>query len=208
MAARQHDAGRLRRQVAQEAAKLMAEGLADVAQARRKAAARLGVRDEACLPGGDEIRAALQERQRLFQPAAADGGALRRQRQAAREAMAFFSTYSPCLVGPVLDGSAGRATPVTLHLHADESEPLVHLLSDQRIPATQRTRRVWVDRSEARDCPAWEFEADGVGFELVLLPAASRRQGPWDPMDDRPLPRANAAGVAALLEGGSATPVA
>jgi len=42
-------------------------GLTDYAQAKRKAARRLGVPEEAALPGNDEIHAALREYQRLFQ---------------------------------------------------------------------------------------------------------------------------------------------
>ena len=57
----------LRRALAQEAARLMAEhGIDDYLQAKRKAADRLGVNDVAVLPKNVEIEAALREHQRLF----------------------------------------------------------------------------------------------------------------------------------------------
>ena len=57
----------LRRAVAQEAARIMAEhGIGDFLQAKRKAADRLGVNDVAVLPKNIEIEAALPAHQRLF----------------------------------------------------------------------------------------------------------------------------------------------
>lgn len=204
MSPRRIDESRLRHQVAQEAAKLMSEGLADLASARRKAAARLGVRDPSALPRGDEIRAALLEHRRLFQPGD-EAALLSRQRAAALEAMAFFKDFHPRLVGPVLDGSADERSAVILHLHSDDPESLLHLLRDQRIPAEQHTRRLQLERGQSADCPAWEFRADGIAFELVLLPAASQRQAPWDGLDDRPLARASASALRSLLGTASAS---
>src|SRR5260221_4973041 len=57
----------LRRALAQEAARIMAEhGIEDFLQAKRKAADRLGVNDVAGLPKNIEIEAALRAHQRLF----------------------------------------------------------------------------------------------------------------------------------------------
>lgn len=190
----------LRQQVADEAARLLMEGGADSPEAaRRKAAARVGVRDEAVLPGSDEIREALAARQRLFPTTA--GPDLRRMREAALEAMAFLSAFDPRLTGPVLDGTAGPNTAVTLHLHADDPDALARLLQDQRIPARQRSRRLRLERGQGSEVPAWEFVADGIGFELLLLPASALRHAPLDPLDDRALERASTAAVRRLLDG-------
>ena len=57
----------LRRALAQEAARVMAQqGIGDFLQAKRKAAAKLGVHDAAVLPKNTEIEAALRDYQRLF----------------------------------------------------------------------------------------------------------------------------------------------
>ena len=56
-----------RHRLAHEAAKLMAEGgIRDYHQAKLKAAARLGIHDDASLPRNREIEDALREYQRLF----------------------------------------------------------------------------------------------------------------------------------------------
>jgi len=57
----------LRRALAQEAARIMAQhGIHDFLTAKRKAAERLGVQDASALPRNTEIEAALVEYQRLF----------------------------------------------------------------------------------------------------------------------------------------------
>jgi hypothetical protein len=188
-----------RLQVAEEAARLLMDGGADSPEAaRRKAGARFGLRDDALLPTGEEIRDALQGRQRLFQPA--PGPDLRRLRKAALEAMGFFSAFDPRLAGPVLEGSVGPDATITLHLHADDPDALARLLHDQRIPARQRSRRLRLERSQGAEVPAWQFEADGLGFELLLLPLSALRQAPLDPLGDRPMARASAAAVKRLLD--------
>ena len=202
MSPRRRDDARSRQQrlqLAEEAARLLLEGGADSPEsARRKAAARLGLRDEALMPTGDEIRTALQGRQRLFVPT--PGPDLRKLRQAALEAMGFFAAFDPRLVGDALEGAPGPDATVTLHLHADDPDALARLLHDQRIPARQRSRRLRFERDRHADVPAWEFEADGLGFELVLLPASALRQPPLDALDDRPMARASASALKRLLD--------
>ena len=189
-----------RLRVAEEAARLIIEGGQgdDLDMARRKAAARLGVRDEALLPTGEEIREALRGRQRLFAP----GGRseLRRLREAALEAMAFFVAFEPRLVGPVLEGDVTPGAAVSLHLHADDPDSLALLLKERGIPATPRHRRLRLERSRAAELPSWEFSADGVGFELVVLPLQALRQPPLDALDERPMARASAAALRRLLD--------
>src|SRR6185312_3043134 len=86
----------LRRALAQEAARIMAEhGIRDFLVAKRKAAERFGVADGAALlPKNSEIESALAEYQRLF------GGeshlsALHAQRVAALSAMRYLREFSP-----------------------------------------------------------------------------------------------------------------
>lgn len=189
-----------RLRVAAEAARLLAEQGGDPAVARRKAAERLGFRDPASLPTGDEIREALATHRRLFTAAGSDG-LLRRQREAALAAMEFFAEFSPRLVGAVLDGSADARSAIELHLHADDPDAVARKLIERSIPAVQRPRRLRLERGPARELAAWHFEADGLPFELVVLPREAERQGPLDPLDDAPMARANRGALARLLAG-------
>lgn len=191
-----------RQQLAQEAARLLATGAQhDPARALRKAAERLGIRDESLFPGGDEIREALQAHQRLF---GGEAPASRRQalREAALEAMAFFAAFDPRLAGAALDGPVDAHTPVCLHLHADDPDAVAHFLHDQRIPATQATRRLRLARGETAPLPCWEFAAGGIAFELWVLPISALRQAPLEPLEDRPMRRATASALRQLIAAG------
>jgi hypothetical protein len=192
-----------RRRVAQEAARLLASGeQVDIDRARRKAAAQLGVRDESALPDAALIREALAERQRLF-----GGGpspSLGRLRDSALQAMAFLAAFDPRLAGPVLEGTAGDRTGVLLHLHPQDPDDVARFLHDQRIPAEAGVRRMRLDRDRRVDLPCWHFTADDVDFELVVLPQASLRQAPLEPLEGTPVPRASAATLRRLMATGEA----
>jgi hypothetical protein len=173
----------LRARVAAEAAKLLAEhGSGDPVAARRKAATRLGARHEHDLPGEAEILAALREHQRLFGMARHARG-LQAQREAALEAMEFLQHFDPRLCGPVLEGTAdGRAT-VTLHLHADDSAEVLRWLDSHRIPHDESGCRVALADGTEVDAAVLGLSADGVPFELVVLPRTALRQPPVSRLD-------------------------
>ncbi|MBW8367539.1 MAG: hypothetical protein K0M70_06740 [Arenimonas sp.] len=184
--------------VAQEAARLLDAGeQVDNDQARRKAASRLGVFGDAGLPDAALIREALGERQRLFGRAQAP--ALGVLREAALQAMAFLASFDPRLVGPVLEGTAGDRSGVQLHLHPQDPDDVARFLHDQRIPVQPGTRRVRLERDRSADLPCWHFTADGVDFELVVLPSSALRQAPLEPLEAAPMPRASAAAVRRLV---------
>jgi len=188
-----------RHRLAHEAARLMAEGgIRDYHQAKLKAAERLGIFDDASLPRNREIEEALREYQRLF---LGDSQAinLRERREAAVQALEFFERFQPRLVGPVLDGTADRNSPVALHLHADDAESVARFLDDQRIPAESRTRRLRLDRERNEDAPVWLFAADGLTFDLTVLPLVQLRQAPLSSLDEKPMKRASLSQVRTLL---------
>jgi hypothetical protein len=199
---RQHDPSRTheaRRRIAVEAARLISEGgLRDYHQAKLKAAARMGVFDEASLPKNSEVEDALREHQRLF--LGEDHAAvLLRLRQAAREAMRFFACHEPRLVGAVLEGTADAHSAVCLHLYSDQPETIVAELHERGIPFEEQNRRVRLDRDTARDFPVLAFSAGDVPIDLTLLPYDLLRQAPLDRIDAKPMQRATLAALEALL---------
>jgi len=184
--------------VAQEAARLLASGeQVDIDRARRKAAVRLGVTDESALPDAAQVRDALGEHQRLF--GRGEAPALGRLREAALQALAFLAPFDPRLAGPVLEGTAGERSGVLLHLHPQDPDDVARFLHDQRIPAQPGVRRVRLERDCSADLPCWHFTADGVDFELVVLPDWSLRQAPLDPLEATPMPRASAGALRRLM---------
>ena len=200
--ARQHAETRIRERrhrLAHEAARLMAEGgIRDYHQAKLKAAARLGIFDDASLPRNREIEDALREYQRLFQGDAQATG-LRLRREAAVRALEFFSRFDARLVGSVLDGTADANAPVALQLYSDDADAVPRYLEEHAIPAESRSRRLRLDRERSGDFPVWVFSAEDLTFDLTVLPGTALRQAPLSNIDEKPMPRAALAQVRALL---------
>jgi hypothetical protein len=188
-----------RQRLALEAARLMAEsGIRDFHQAKLKAAARLGEHDERDLPRNSEVEEALREYQRLFR-ADKQPGHLQQRREAALRAMTFFERFSPRLVGAVLDGSADEHSAVMLHLFDDNPDALPLFLDENGIPYEQRDRQVRLDRERVSEYPVYLFAADGVSFDLTVMPRDALRQAPIDRADGRPMQRASLAALRELV---------
>lgn len=189
-----------RQRIAFEAARLMArDGLQDPRQAKIRAARQLGIDDEASLPRDAVVREQLLDYQRLF------GGdepsrQLRIRREAALPALEFFQSFQPRLVGSVLDGTANALSPIRLHAFSEDPELFVRFLLDAKLPAVQLPEQsLRVNRETRARFPAWVFEADGLSFEITVLPQALLRQAPLD-ADGQPMLRASLEALRRLLE--------
>ena len=203
--ARKHAGNRareMRSRIASEAARIMSEqGIRDFGVAKRKAAERLGVTDEQSLPRNAEIEEALREFQRLFQ-GDSQPRVLRERRAAAVEGMKFFARFEPRLVGAVLEGTADEHSAVCLHLFSDDPHAVQWFLDEQRIPYDESSRKLRIERERWEEFPAYLFSADGVPFDLTVLPRDALRQAPIDRVDERPMQRASLSAVEALLRAG------
>jgi len=188
-----------RQRVAHEAARLIAEGgIRDFHQAKRKAAQRLGIHDDASLPRNREIEDALREYQRLF--LGSDQAAeVRRRREAAQRALEFFREFEPRLVGPVLDGTADANSAVALHLHSDDADAVPRHFEEHGVPAQSRSRHLRLDREREGDFPVWLFSAEDLSFDVTVLPADVLRQAPLSGIDEKPMRRASASQLRELL---------
>ena len=190
----------LRQAVAEEAGRIMHEqGVDDFLLAKRKAAERLGVVDGSILPRNTEIEAALVARQRLFSADrhAADIADLRRT---ALEAMLLLADFQPRLVGPVLAGTASAHSEINLHLFAETPESVSLLLEERGIPHQLLERRLRFERERSSTFPALRFVAGQQPVDAVVFPLDGIRQSPFSPVDGRPMRRASAAEIRALLD--------
>lgn len=187
--------------IAQAAARLLVEGLADdFGSAKRKAAAQLGLRDERVLPDNRAVQAAIVEYQRLFEgdELAARIEHLRRE---ALAAMRVLEGFEPRLVGPVLYGTPFEHSPVTLHLYTDEVEACARFLLGRRIPFRQGERALRLNQRESEVYPVFEVAMEGADFELVVMPCARLAHPPLCPLDGAPYRRMGMAELEALLAG-------
>jgi hypothetical protein len=189
----------LRQAVAEEAARVMREqGVDDFLLAKRKAAERLGVTDASILPRNTEIEAALVAHQRLF---AADRheADLVAMRRSALEAMRLMADFQPRLVGPVLTGTASAHSDINLHLFTESPEAVSIRLEERGVPHEVLERRLRYERDRVVTYPALRFVAGRQTVDAVVFPLDGIRQAPSSPVDGKPMRRASAAEVEALL---------
>jgi len=189
----------LRQAVAEEAARIMREqGIADFLLAKRKAADRLGVTDASILPRNKEVEAALVAHQRLFggDRHASDLAILRR---AALEAMRLMADFQPRLVGPVLTGTASPHSEINLHIYTESPDAASLRLEERGVPHEVVERRLRFERDRTASYPALRFVAGRQTVDAVVFPLDGIRQAPSSPVDGKPMRRANAAEVEALL---------
>jgi hypothetical protein len=186
-----HKKRELQRRIAYEAARILTELRSDnIAYACRKAAAKYGVTRPQLMPTHKEVDEALREQQRLVR-GAAQTDALWSLRQQAMEAMRALQTFQPQLTGPVLDGTADSNSHVELHLYADTPEDVLFTLSDLHIPWTEKQRLLSFSDGHREHYPSFQFSANQVRFELVVLPTQQLRKRPLGAFDNRPQARAN-----------------
>ena len=187
----------LRREIACTAARMMAEeGIDSYGQAKRKAARALGALDAEALPTNDEIEQELRAYQALYQ-AEEQPARLRELRQAALEAMQLLAEFRPCLIGPVLDGTAGRYAEIDLELFADCGKDVEIFLLAHGIPY-----RVVAPRRQRPEAPETILQmerGDGVAINLAIHPLIAERHSRRNPHTGRQSGRARAEVVAALL---------
>jgi hypothetical protein len=197
----------LRRALAQEAARIMAEqGIDDYRLAKRKAAERLGATDIAVLPKNTEIEEALANHQRLFE-SHTHSSTLRDLRRTALQAMRLLKRFEPRLVGPVLSGTASAHSEVNLHLFAEGAESVALHLLDNGIPHRIAERRLRYEPDRLVPYPVVRFVAGNQDIDAVVFPINGIRQSPASPVDGRPMRRANAEELESLLSDASQPPM-
>lgn len=186
---------RLRRRLAQEAARLIAEeGVRDFRSAKQKAAARLGIIGNGHMPRNLEIEEALAHHQRLFR-AAIQPGVLFRLRRTASELMRLLAPFEPRLVGSLLRGTADEHSVIELHLFTDTPEDVVMFLLDQHIPY-ETGERQWPGNG---GFPLFRFRTGDSPIELTVFPYDGLRHAPPCPVDGRPMRRATRDALLELL---------
>lgn len=187
----------LRLQIAFLAARLMAEdGGLDYGTAKMKAARQAGLADANLLPDNQEIEAALREYQAIYQ-SDDQPAQLRHLREVAVKVMRDFAEFRPVLVGPVLSGTAGQHSDVSLQLFTDDEKALTMFLLNRRYRFEEGTRRV--RRGDHTDeVPQIRIEVDDVAVSLTVLTPDDERERARGRGETEPQ-RARLAEVEALL---------
>jgi len=190
---------KLRARIAIEAARLMTEqAISDYHLAKTKAAQNLGLTDKRDLPANHEIEQAVRDYQLIFH-ADTQPQALKKLRQAALDAMTFFSDFQPRLVGDVLSGIANQHSRVMLHLFADYPEQVSIFLMENDIPCQEKNKRMRYKAEQYHTYPQFCFIADNVEIELTVFNLKEIKMAPGSAIDGKPMQRANIKTVERLL---------
>jgi hypothetical protein len=99
----------------------------------------------------------------------------------------------------VLSGTATEHAQVQLHLFADRLESVTLKLLDEGIAHEVTERRLRFNAERVRPFPGVRFDMDDQPIEATVFPTDGIRQAPVSPVDGRPMRRANAFEVQALL---------
>lgn len=177
-----------RLRVADEAARLMLEeGIRDYHHAKRKAAGHLGF-GRSRLPTNLEVRDAIHRYRAAFFTAEDFAHEVLLWRTAL-VAMQLLEDFEPRLTGPVLEGTAGRHSPVVLHVFSDTTEAVLWRLMDQGVRYQELERHLRV-RGETRPVPGVRFFGGDVEVEVIVFPGVGLREAPPSQVDGRPMRRA------------------
>lgn len=184
----------MREQLAQQAAKLMAEdGITDHAFAKRKAARQLGASDTHHLPSNQEVDEALHSYRSLYQRDS-HPGILRQLREEAVTIMRLLEPFHPYLTGSVLSGTAGEHSDINLILFSDDAKAVLLFLLKHNIEFEDGE---WKARVGGHDelVPSYTLAGEsGAQIHIIVFPENARHSG-----SRHPETHADVAAVEALL---------
>ncbi len=171
----------------------------DFRAAKEKAGLRLGLEDMGALPSNEEIESAIAERNRIF-----NGGAheefIEVLREAALETMRLLAEFDPRLVGPVLTGNATGHSTIDLHVFSDAGEAVGAALDRLGLPNRSFDHRLRMRRDDSAVFPGYRFRNGDFEYAATVFPERGRGNAPLSSVDGRPMRRATARDVEALLE--------
>lgn len=160
---------KIRAQLAQLAARLMAEdGITNYELAKKKAARQLGLDESGSLPTNREIFAAVKAYQDLYQKQE-QRDRTQALRLAALSAMALLARFNPRLTGSVLNGTAGRHAKIELHVFAENVKELEFFLLNQRIPYKTYDKK-FPKGEELTSASCYALTGDDTMVEVAVLP--------------------------------------
>ena len=186
--------------LAQEAARIIVDqGVRDYRAAKTKAAERLGFNSRGSLPRNAEIERAVSDHLQLFgRESHADF--LNIMRRVAISAMEVLKSFTPRLVGPVLNGTADPNSVVNLHVFADSPELVATALTDLGVSCRPYERRIRSRRDNTETFAGFQFVLEDASIEATVFPVDGIRQAPLSPINGKPMRRADVNAVGALLE--------
>ncbi|QMU62101.1 MAG: hypothetical protein GKR92_10510 [Gammaproteobacteria bacterium] len=188
---------RLRQALAFETAKIITEeGVRDFHRAKLKASERLGNSEHGSLPSNFEIEQAIASFQKTFIPTHEQ--ILLVERQIALAVMEWLKDYAPFLVGPVLEGTLGVNTPISIHVSCDTVERIIDVLQDKNVALKFSEQRLKLN-NDFVFLPTVNFEYQDNEIEVSVFNLRQQHQLPKSKSQNRSIQRINLKGLKELL---------
>lgn len=170
---------KIQSRIAQEAARLMIEeGIECHHRAKMKAVSRLAIRDaKRLLPNDEAVDAARQEYLRLFGPSSPPQY-IEDLRDLALQVMDKLESFSPRLVGSVADGTAGRHSPIVIHVFPNTPEDVLVTLIDLRIPYREGHHVARLGKERIAALPAVSLNHPRSTIDILVFPPESLGKSP------------------------------
>ena len=195
MAVKKQD--RLRATLAQEAARIIvSEGVHDYQKAKCKARVRLHALQGVSLPSNFEIESAIRSFTRTFLPG--HERVLWHLRTTALTVMNWLTPYRPYLTGPVLEGTAGTDTPISLHVSCDSTEEVLSVL-EQRGVVVKLADRHFRQNRHYSNLPVLVSLYREHKIDITIFSLRQQHQPPKSKTRNRRVQRMNAKTLANLL---------
>lgn len=195
---------RVRRLIAQEAARIMyEEGMGEYRDAKRKAARRFGSEKVLSLgshlPSNAEIHGELQRLIGIYEQEVLPERLLRMRMVALRQ-MEHLAPFRPYLVGSVLNGAVTERSDIDLHLFAESCEEVEQFLLREGVAFEAEIVTIR-HGGEFREYPHLYLEEEGVVIECTVYPHEDVHRIPKSSITGRPMERANAKQLRKLVAG-------
>ena len=194
---------RIRRLIAQEAARIMyEEGVSEYRDAKRKAARRFGSEKALSLgshlPSNAEIHEELQRLIGIFEEEVLPERLLRLRHGALRQ-MELLAPFHPYLVGSVLSGAVTERSDIDLHLFAESCEEVEEFLRREGIPYELEVVTIR-HGGEFIEYPHLYLEDEGVVVECTVYPLEDIHRIPKSSITGKPMERASGKRLKKLIE--------
>jgi len=190
-----HKEDKIRRLVAQEAARLMyEEGVSEYRDAKRKAARRFGTEKALSLgshlPSNAEIHDELQRLIGIHEGEVLPERLMCLRVMALRQ-METLAPFRPFLVGSVLNGAVTERSDIDLHLFAESCELVEEYLNEKGIPFELEVITIR-HGGEFLEYPHIYIEDDDVVVECTVYAVEEIHRIPKSSITGRPMERADA----------------
>jgi len=194
---------KVRRMIAQEAARLMyEEGINEYRDAKRKAAKHFGPEKVLSLgshlPSNAEIHEELQRLIGIYEEKLLPERLLHMRILALRY-MELLEPFSPYLVGSVLGGAVTERSDIDLHIFAESSEEIEEYLTEKGIPFEQDAVTIRKG-GEFHQYLHIYIEDEGTIIECSVYPLEDIHLRTKSSITGRPIERANAKKLTKIIE--------